>query len=532
MAQNKNTQENDPFVMMWNQELDRYANDTTPFTQLMARWLYRTFLVDFIANKKNAIAEWESLKKDGAKCELLQIVKYGANSVSTDTNGDWPKVVRNVARLAKEENALNYDGILARANATDTPKAQRTPEQMERIHESLSIQISYYMLIGFRPAEVLNDSLELPPIIIERLNAAQEAIKKKGKGRGTVAELWDFIESEALRGRQYKKILQDPRTADNIITARSKNGTALATGGGEMTTATGVVELAAAFDTVPVNTNVGKVFVASLMKLASQLPYNGSADQIDKNRTIHYSVTEHSSLTGHGKKEAREELNTAANALQLMRVKVDGKWYNVGGVMDDRGISDLEDLPKSVKNGTLEFTFGYDFTKYLSTKYVPLIHVGLLRVNARQNPNSFNIGYKLCVHCNTNTVYGNKNGHRISVKSLLAYCTDLPSYEDVKANKNRRYKDFIMDPFERDLIALQTKYGVLASWRYCKANGQPIPDREIESYSYDEWITWLIDFELADYPEPELALEGKKTKARQYRNKAKKDTTTKTKKKT
>ena len=42
---------------------------------------------------------------------------------------------------------------------------------------------------------------------------------------------------------------------------------------------------------------------------------------------------------------------------------------------------------------------------------------------------------------------------------------------------------------------------MLDDWHYCNPNGTPLTDEQIESYSYDKWINWLVDFTFADYPD-------------------------------
>ena len=95
---------------------------------------------------------------------------------------------------------------------------------------------------------------------------------------------------------------------------------------------------------------------------------------------------------------------------------------------------------------------------------------------------------------------GKSNSNRIAVKSIIDALPDLPKYREVKKREQSTTHKIII-PFERDLIALKDSYGMLADWNYCQSNGKPLTDEQLESYSYNEWSDWLIDFSLANYPD-------------------------------
>ncbi len=82
---------------------------------------------------------------------------------------------------------------------------------------------------------------------------------------------------------------------------------------------------------------------------------------------------------------------------------------------------------------------------------------------------------------------------------MIAAIPDLPKYQDFQKGKEHTTQQ-IIQPFERDLIALQDKYCILKSWRYCNSGGDHITDAQVEKYDYDTWIEWLVEFELDDYP--------------------------------
>ena len=59
----------------------------------------------------------------------------------------------------------------------------------------------------------------------------------------------------------------------------------------------------------------------------------------------------------------------------------------------------------------------------------------------------------------------------------------------------------IIQPFERDLIALTDIYKILKDWHYCNALGEPLTDEQVFKYNYFTWIEWYIEFEFNDYPD-------------------------------
>ena len=62
-----------------------------------------------------------------------------------------------------------------------------------------------------------------------------------------------------------------------------------------------------------------------------------------------------------------------------------------------------------------------------------------------------------------------------------------------------------MLPFERDLDAIADIYGIV-DWHYCHSNGEPLTEEELglngeKGYSFDDWLHFMIDFTLPDYPD-------------------------------
>lgn len=253
-------------------------------------------------------------------------------------------------------------------------------------------------------------------------------------------------------------------------------------------------------------TKVLETFVLSLTRV---LPYNKELVEgsVDKNREIELSVEEYMETCGlKDAKEARNQLNRSTRDIYNESVEyTEERWIRKNGkkkkeviqwhsrILDATGV----DLTKPlVQNGKVKVKFAYDIAKMLLYGQLMPYPLALLKVNAKYNPHSYYIGRKMAEHHNMN--YWKSNANIIGVKSLVEACPDLPNYEAVMAT-DKHAKQRIIDPFERDLMNLK-EMGILASWSYCNHNDQPITQEQVEKYDYATWITWLVKFELADYP--------------------------------
>lgn len=254
-----------------------------------------------------------------------------------------------------------------------------------------------------------------------------------------------------------------------------------------------------------------KVLDTLVLSLTRILPYNKALVEgsVDKNREIELTLDAYMETCGlKDAKEARNQLNKAIKDIYNESVDYIEQRYTTGKngkrklestlwhshILDATGI----DLSKPlVNNGKVKVKFVYDIAKMLLAGQIMPYPLALLKVNANANRHSFYLGRKLAEHHNMN--YWKSNANIIGVKSLVEACPDLPSYDEVMRSAGKQVKQRIIDPFERDLMNLK-EMGILASWSYCNPKEQPITDEQILKYDYATWITWLVKFELADYP--------------------------------
>ncbi len=310
----------------------------------------------------------------------------------------------------------------------------------------------------------------------------------------------------------YSHILQGKAT--NALAHTSKRGFSVnpITGIGSMTTDS-VEIFVRNYNSIVLNVPTHKVLDALTLKLTGNFPHGkeATAESIDAHRAVELSVDEYMELCQlKDRKEARKQLREAAQALFDVALEWDEVRYYVpegkkkrtketyhwkARIIDTTGADASRD---PVTQGKIAIKFSFDIAKYLSQAYIMPYPDKLLSINAKYNPHSYYIGRKLAEHHNMNI--GKENANRIAVKTLLAALPDLPSYGDIMTDA-RQITKRIIQPFERDLIALRDKYGIIASWNYCNSKGEPLTDEQVESYSYESWVQWLVEFELTSYPD-------------------------------
>lgn len=312
--------------------------------------------------------------------------------------------------------------------------------------------------------------------------------------------------------KKYSSILQGKAT--NALTKTSKKSMELdpftLTG---RTTRDGVQVFLENYNSLSLNVQTHKVLDALTIKLTSNFPFGAkaTAEQIASHRIVEISVDEYMQLCGlSDRKEARKQLKEAIHTLYNISLEWDEISYIVPEGKKKRvkqenhysvRLTDakIEAKENPLRRGKVVFAFSYTLAQYLSKAYIMAYPDKLLSINAKYNPHSYYMGRKITEHHNMNI--GKDNANRIAVSTLLKALPDMPTYADVMRGNSRSVTQKIIQPFERDLIALKDTYGILASWKYCNSKGEPLTDEQIESYTYDVWEKWLIEFELTDYPD-------------------------------
>lgn len=270
------------------------------------------------------------------------------------------------------------------------------------------------------------------------------------------------------------------------------------------------------FDRLNLTDNTRKILHILTIKLTEKAPYGAgiTAEQIAKARSVNISLDEYMSLCGlSDRKEALKQLRNNAYTLFNISMTWNEEGYvinpetgrkrrtkiHVNGRLFDstREVMNLDEDP--VIDSTITFNFSYDLVKYLCQKYIMPFNLRALSINSHNHPHACALADKLMEHYNENSP---KHKHiRISVESLLNACPDMPRPEEVKENAKSNYLQRIREPFERAMLALRDEYGIIEEWHYCNGGGEPLTDEQQTKCKFKDWLQWLVEYTLADYPE-------------------------------
>ena len=149
---------------------------------------------------------------------------------------------------------------------------------------------------------------------------------------------------------------------------------------------------------------------------------------------------------------------------------------------------------KGIRNGQVRMAFDPKLAKYLSNAYVAQFPVSLLTLGDRY-PSAYAMGRKLALHASMYSNVANERDGILSVETLLE-----ASGRDAESVTNRRHRQQIVEPFERDLDML-VDCGVLSSWEYCQAKGLPLTDDQAENHkTFSVFKKLYIKFDLVNNP--------------------------------
>lgn len=223
-----------------------------------------------------------------------------------------------------------------------------------------------------------------------------------------------------------------------------------------------------------------------------------------------------------GLKDRKEAKNQVKADLEVLRqASITGEEKR-GKNTQAYSFVNIADSGEVKRNGDIVFTLGQTFYNMLLGYPIMPYPVQLLALNNKRNPNSYYLLRKLAEHKNMNI--GKKNEDIIAVKTLLASSPYFISYDEVMRG-NRNVQDRIINPFERDMDALEDTL----TWTYCHSNNTPLTDEELSSMSYETFIALLIKTDWKQYPDQTARLERKAERLEQA-EKAKRKKTTKKKK--
>ena len=267
------------------------------------------------------------------------------------------------------------------------------------------------------------------------------------------------------------------------------------------------------YDRVNLNVQSRKLLDMLLMKLSEQLPYGEEGIKKATLEVLRITVTLDEFMKMFGlsdKKNARDQFRAAAECMfsiymtfdyevfqntgkRRKRVKKHFSAYLLEATVETRN---LDSDP--IINSEISFRFGPSLMEYLCTRYIMPIDINIFKINPHKNPHAYNIARHLSEVYRVRMNKGQPP--RISVEALLKACPELPTVDEIRENENRKYWEKIHDPVERDLDVIADIYGLI-DWHYTHSNGEPLTDSELANYSFEDWLHFMIDFTLPDYPD-------------------------------
>ena len=271
-----------------------------------------------------------------------------------------------------------------------------------------------------------------------------------------------------------------------------------------------------------------KVLIRLLEDATKQLPQGktATADAIKKGRIVRLSLNSYmAGCNLRDIKEARSQLNNSIKALYAVSLewnedsyeKPEGKSRKVKVTkhhrmrITDHTITEEEGNP--VKGGVAEFRFSFDMAEYLSNAYLMPFNPAIYTINTHKNPYSLSFAWKLFTLQNVNiTNHHLDRLNETTVKTLLSSAKGIPQYSTL-AKRGNIY-DRLIKPFDRDLAALKTTYGILSDYWYYTDKGERVYSSQLGLLSYTEFSALHIHYELKDYPDQTPRLEAKSRRIR------------------
>lgn len=218
-----------------------------------------------------------------------------------------------------------------------------------------------------------------------------------------------------------------------------------------------------------------------------------------RSKTVSFFLTDYMLERGiTDKKEARKQVKKNLKTIAESRVTYEKDNYafdNYGGI----NFVDQYDY----SNGTITIVWTDSFFRLLKRYPIRPIHPVVFQINDHKNPNAIYFYNKIAELKNIRIDKENQDENIISVKTLLSAAVAIPNYEDMKRAGNYDYKRRIIEPFERDLNALQDAL----TWEYCKAKGKRLTAKERANMDYSMFESLNVLIKWRAYPDQSRRLE-------------------------
>ena len=210
--------------------------------------------------------------------------------------------------------------------------------------------------------------------------------------------------------------------------------------------------------------------------------------------------------------EALKELKTKLNRdldyiSNISQTFTEAKGKNKGDYVMLRIISS-----HSIKRGKIRINFDADAARYLSRSYIMQYPTALL-MHDNRNPNSYAIGRKIGYHnsMDNNQIVGTSN--TLSVTALLDAAPEIITYDALKAQGQRNWKEKIKSKLEKALDDNIT-VGLISRWEYSTRDHTPLTREQAAELTAEEYLSLYVDFTVIDAPDQSERLAAKAEKKR------------------
>lgn len=171
----------------------------------------------------------------------------------------------------------------------------------------------------------------------------------------------------------------------------------------------------------------------------------------------------------------------------------------------------------SISRGIIRINFDIDAARFLANAAYEMQYPRVLLKHDNHKPNAYSIGYKLAFHGSNDNNYAQGTNNTLSVKSLLAAASDIPTYNDIKARGQRNWKVKIKAVLE-SALAENVAIGLISRWEYRDPkNGKTYSVEAADALTWPQYSGLMIDFAMIDQPTQTERREAKKERTRKNR---------------
>lgn len=206
------------------------------------------------------------------------------------------------------------------------------------------------------------------------------------------------------------------------------------------------------------------------------------------------------------RKEAKTDLINNVNA--LLATTCYYTYTTASGEVKRVGGFNILEKADPMKGGRFKCIFTRSYGQYALNRGKAYYPDAAYQFNPKYNPNSYSLIQGISAYKKMNI--GKDNEDIISVKVLLdEHCPFIPKYADV-FKSGRHYQREIIEPFERDMNALET-----CGISYCYHDPETGEEFKESNLGYEKWITLNVHITWSRYPYEEETRKRRREEAAQ-----------------